>query len=150
VALAPYVRPVGAALACGTRPARRYWGDCSRRAAEYAHARGNGAGPPRAGPALVHGTCRAGRLRWGHAWVALPGGLAFDGVRQRFYEPTGYHRVLQTTAEASYRRAAAVAWLRATQRYGPWPRGARDSRAGAPGPAGSSSGGPTHERSDER
>ena len=48
VALAPYVRPVGAALACGTRPARRYWGDCSRRAAEYvlAHALGEGRARP--------------------------------------------------------------------------------------------------------
>ena len=119
VALAPHGRLVGPALAAGTRSGTRYWGDGYRRAAEYvlAHARGDGAGPPRAGPALVHGTCRAGRRRWGHAWVALPGGLVFDAVRQRFYEPAGDHRVLQTTADA-------------------------------PGPA--RSGGPTHERSDER
>ena len=144
VALAPHGRQVGPALAGGTRPGTRYWGDCYRRAAEYvlAHALGDGPGPPLAGPTLVHGTCRAGRLLWGHAWVALPGGLVFDGVRQRFYEPAGYHRVLQTTAEATYRPEVVVAWLRATQRYGPWHRGAlgaaparrlgsHDGRAGA-------------------
>jgi len=114
LALAPHGRPVGPALAAGTRPGTRYWGDGYRRAADYvlAHARGDGAGPT-----LVHGTSRAGRPRWEHALVALPGGLVFDGVRQRFYEPAGDHRVLQTTADA-------------------------------PGPA--RSGGPTHERSDER
>jgi hypothetical protein len=131
VALAPHGRQVGPALAGGTRPGTRYWGDCYRRAAEYvlAHALGDGPGPPLAGPTLVHGTCRAGLLVWGHAWVALPGGLVFDGVRQRFYEPAGYHRVLQTTAEATYRPEEVVAWLRATQRYGPWHRGALGAAA---------------------
>jgi hypothetical protein len=32
---------------------------------------------------LIHGECC---LAWGaHAWVELPGGIVFDGVRQRFY-----------------------------------------------------------------
>jgi hypothetical protein len=82
---------------------------------------------------LVHGTCRAGPLLWAHAWVELPGApgggetggaLVFCGVRQRFYAREGYARVLGTTAEATYRPEEAVARLRATQRYGPWHRGA--------------------------
>ena len=134
-ALAPYARPVGAALACGTRPGRRYWGDCFRRAAEYVLARvlRGGPCPPLEGLTLVHGTCRAGPLLWAHAWVELPGApgrgetggaLVFCGVRQRFYDREGYRRVLGVTAEAFYRPEEAVAWLRATQRYGPWHRGA--------------------------
>jgi hypothetical protein len=125
VALAPHGRPVDAALACGTRPGRRYWGDCYRRAADYVLARvlRGGPCPSVEGLTLVHGTCRAGLLQWGHAWVELPGGLVFDGVRQQFYEPAGYHRILQTTAEATYRPEAVMAQLRATQRYGPWHRG---------------------------
>ena len=57
VSLARHGRQVGPVLAAGTRPGARYWGDCYRRAAEYvlAHARGDGACPPRAGPTLVHG-----------------------------------------------------------------------------------------------
>jgi hypothetical protein len=125
VALARHARAVDAALARGTRPGRRYWGDCYRRAADYVLARflRDGPCPPLEGLTLVHGTCRAGLLLWGHAWVELPGGLVFDGVRQQFYEPAGYRRVLQTTAEATYRPEAVVAQLRATGRYGPWHRG---------------------------
>jgi hypothetical protein len=131
-ALAPYARAVGAALACGTRPARRYWGDCYRRAAAFALDRGgpDGPCPPLVGLRLVHGTCHDSTRRWAHAWVELPGpadapdGLVFCGVRQRFYDRAGFYRVLGAEAEAVYRPAEAAAWLRATQRYGPWHRGA--------------------------
>ena len=137
VALAPHRRQVAAALAGATRPGRRYWGDCYRRAAEYvlARARPGGPGPRVAGLTLVHGTGRTGTAVWAHAWVELPGGLVFDGVRQRFYDRAGYYRVLGATAEAVYRPAEAAARLRATQRYGPWHRGAL--RAAPPGAAGS-------------
>ena len=126
VALAPHARPVDPALACGTRPGRRYWGDCYRRAAEFVLARcpPGGPCPPRAGITLVHGTCRTGTVLWAHAWVELPGALVFCGVRQRFYDRAGSSRVLGATAEAAYRPAGAVARLRATRRYGPWHRGA--------------------------
>jgi hypothetical protein len=135
VALAPYVRTVDAALACGTRPGRRYWGDCFRRAADYVLARvgRDGPCPPPGGMTLVHGTGRAGLLLWAHAWVELPGppgsggpagALVFCGVRQRFYDREGYARVLGTKAEATYRPEEVVARLRATRRYGPWHRGA--------------------------
>jgi hypothetical protein len=48
----------------------------------------------------------------------------FCGVRQQFFDREGYRRVLGATAEATYRPEEAVARLRATQRYGPWHRGA--------------------------
>jgi hypothetical protein len=136
LALAPHARAVGAATAAGTRPGRRYWGDCYRRAAEYVLARippaAGGPGPPPAPPAppapaglrVVHGTCRAGPQAWAHAWVELPGGLVFCGVRQAFYDRAGYRRVLGAAAEAVYRPEELVARLRATGRYGPWHRGA--------------------------
>ena len=138
-ALTPYARPVGAALACGTRPGRRYWGDCFRRAAEYVLARvlRGGPCPPLEGLTLVHGTCRTGPLLWAHAWVELPGvpgrgetggALVFCGVRQRFFDREGYRRVLGATAEATYPPEEVVARLRATQRYGPWHRGALGGR----------------------
>jgi hypothetical protein len=143
LALAPHARPAGAALACGTLPGRRYWGDCFRRAAEYVLARvpPGGPCPPLEGLTLVHGTCRAGPLLWAHAWVELPdapgrgetgGALVFCGVRQRFFDREGYARVLGTTAEATYRPEEAVARLRATQRYGPWHRGALGGGGRAP------------------
>ena len=121
-ALAPHVRPVDAALACGTRPGRRYWRDCYRRAADYllAHAPRDGECPPVEGLALVHGVCRAGPRQWGHAWVELPGGLVFDGVRQQFYGRGGYRRVTQATAEATYTLDDMVKRLRAAGHYGPW------------------------------
>jgi len=124
-ALAPYVRRVDAALAGGTRPGRRYWGDCYRKAADYllAHSPGSGARPGGEGMALVHGVCCRDRLLWAHAWVALPQALVFDGVRQQFYDQEGYRRVLQAAAEATYSRADVVERLRATQRYGPWHQG---------------------------
>jgi hypothetical protein len=126
VALAAHTRTVDAALAAGTRPDRRYWGDCYRRAAEYvlAHARPRGPCHPQTGMKLVHGTCRTGGALWAHAWVELPGAVVFCGVRQRFYDRDGFYLVLGATAEAVYRPGAAVARLRATSRYGPWHRGA--------------------------
>ena len=84
----------------------------------------------------MHGTAAPGAAVWAHAWVELPGGLVFDGVRQRFYDRAGYYRVLRRTAEAIYRPAEAAARLRATQRYGPWHRGALGDSA-PPGAAGS-------------
>jgi hypothetical protein len=121
-ALAPYVQPVDADLWCGTRPGRRYWADCYRRACDYvlAHASGRGPYGPIAGMRLVHGVCRDGDLVWAHAWVELPGGRVFDGVRQQFYDRDGYQRVLQTTVEATYGPEAMVAQLRAARHYGPW------------------------------
>jgi hypothetical protein len=125
VALARHARDVGEALACGTHPRRRYWGDCFRRAAEYMLDRclPGSRCPPQAGLRLVHGTGRTGSVLWAHAWVELPGGLVFDGVRQRFYDRADYGRVLGVTAEAIYQPLEVVDRLRATQRYGPWHRG---------------------------
>ena len=124
-ALAPYVRQVDPTLSCGTRPGKRYWRDCYRRAAEYmlTHSPRGGPCPAVGGIALVHGVCRAGSLQWGHAWVELPDSLVFDGVRQQFYDRDGYHRVTQTTVEATYSQEAMVERLRAAEHYGPWHQG---------------------------
>ena len=126
--LAPHVRAVDAALACGTRPRRRYWGDCYRRAAEYVLDRvlRGSACPPLEGMTLVHGTCRDEHQLWAHAWVELPGAdaLVFCGVRQQFFDREGYRRVMRSTAEAAYRPDELVARLRRTQRFGPWHWGA--------------------------
>jgi hypothetical protein len=136
--LAPYVRAVDAARACGTRPRRRYWGDCYRRAAGYVLDRilRDGACPQLEGMTLVHGTCHDGHQLWAHAWVELPGapgssgaGLAADalvfcGVRQQFFDREGYRRVMRSTAEASYRPEELVDRLQRTQRFGPWHWGA--------------------------
>ena len=73
-------------------------------------------------------------MAWGHAWVELPAGLVFDGVRQQFYDGAGYRRALGAVAEAAYGPAAAAAWLRATGHWGPWHRSPAPARAGqAPG-----------------
>ena len=136
--LAPHVRAVDAALACGTRPRRRYWGDCYRRAAEYVLDRflRGGACPALEGMTLVHGTCCDEHQLWAHAWVELPGApaapgagpaagaLVFCGVRQQFFDRDGYRRVMRSTAEAAYRPDELVARLRRTQRFGPWHWGA--------------------------
>ncbi len=125
VALARHARDVGEALACGTHPGRRYWGDCFRRAAEYMLDRclPGAPCPPQEGLRLVHGTGRSGSELGAHAWVELPGDLVFDGVQQRFYDRADYGRVLGVTAEASYHPLEVVDRLRTTQRYGPWHRG---------------------------
>jgi hypothetical protein len=140
-ALAPHARPVGAGLARGTRPGARYWGDCYRRAAAYvlAHAPGGDPGPPPRGLTLVHGRCRVGPVAWGHAWVELPAGLVFDGVRQQFYDGAGYRRALGAVAEAAYGPAAAAARAAATGHWGPWHR----RPAPAVGPAGARADGPS-------
>lgn len=124
-ALAPYVRDVDAVLAGGTRPGKRYWGDCYRKAADYVltHSAESGAWPGGEGMSLVHGVCCRDRLLWAHAWVALPQALVFDGVRQQFYDQEGYRRVLQAVAEATYSREDMVEQMQATQRYGPWHQG---------------------------
>ena len=149
MALAPYALAVGAGLTGGTRPGRRYWGDCYRQAIAYmlAHAPMDGAEPSAqtaenaetstsgsgAGTGgeltLVHGLCRAGPVWWGHAWVELPGAVVFDGVRQQFYDRESYCRVLGTVAEATYSFDAMLERLQATERCGPW----HHSRAGTSG-----------------
>ena len=62
--LAPHVRVVDPARACGTHPRQRYWEDCFRRAAEYVLERALRGGHclPLEGVTLVHGTCRDGHL----------------------------------------------------------------------------------------
>ena len=135
--LAPHVRLVDPARACGTHPRQRYWEDCFRRAAEYVLERALRGGHclPLEGVTLVHGTCRDGHQLWAHAWVELPGipggaagqhpsTLVFCGVRQQFFDRQGYHRVMRTTTEAAYRPDELVARLRQTQRFGPWHWGA--------------------------
>ena len=97
-----------------------------------AHAPGGDPGPPPRCLILVHGRCHAGPVAWGHAWVELPAGLVFDGVRQQFYDGAGYRHALGAVAEAAYGPAAAAAWLRATGHWGPWHRGPAE---GCPDPA---------------
>ena len=129
--LAPWIRQVTPDVSFGTRPHRRYWGDCYRRAADYvlSHSCETGlpagalAGPPVAGPRLVHGVCRDARDLWAHAWVDLPGALVFDGVRQQFYDREGYCRVLGAVPEASYDLPMMVERMHASGRYGPWHAG---------------------------
>jgi hypothetical protein len=131
VALASHARAVAPAVARGTRPGRRYWNDCYRQAADYVltHRPGSGRYPGVAGMSLVHGVCRSGPLLWAHAWVELPDDTVFCGVRQRFYDRAGFQRVLGATAEATYRPDEMVAWLMATERYGPWHRGILGDRS---------------------
>ena len=109
----------------GTRPGKRYWADCYRRACEYvlAHSRTDGSYGPIAGMRLVHGVCRDGDVVWAHAWVDLPGGIVFDGVRQQFYDRAGYRRVMHATEEATYDAGGMVERMLGTRRYGPWHAG---------------------------
>jgi len=72
---------------------------------------------------LVHGVCRDGDVVWAHAWVDLPGGIVFDGVRQAFYDRDSYRRVMQATEEARYHADAMIEWMVGTRRYGPWHAG---------------------------
>jgi hypothetical protein len=134
VALAPYAQDAGAGPASGTRPGRRYWGDCYRQAVAYmlAHAPMDGcdltAGDVEGGGdagelTLVHGVCRTGPVRWGHAWVELPGAVVFDGVRQQFYDRDSYCRVLGAVAEATYSVDAMLERLQVADHCGPWHRG---------------------------
>jgi hypothetical protein len=121
-ALAPWIRPVAAALWEGARPGKRYWTDCYRRASDYVLARARQPGPclPADGVLLVHGVCRDDHVMWAHAWVELPDGVVFDGVRQQFYDRDGYYRTLRATAEATYDAAAMREQMRARRHYGPW------------------------------
>jgi hypothetical protein len=116
---------VDARLAYGTRPDKRYWADCYRRACDYvlAHARTDGPDAAIDGLRLIHGVCRDGNVVWAHAWVDLPGGIVFDGVRQQFYDRDGYRRVMRASEEATYDPGALVERLLATGRYGPWHAG---------------------------
>ena len=68
------MRAVTPEVSSGTRPGRRYWADCYRRAADYvlAHTPGHGTGLPLDGLRLVHGVCADSRGCWAHAWVTLP------------------------------------------------------------------------------
>jgi hypothetical protein len=129
-ALAPSVRAVSVSVSSGTRPGRRYWSDCYRRASDYvlAHTPGQGPCPPVEGMRLVHGVCGDARGLWAHAWVDLPDpsgarGLVFDGVRQEFYDRDGYCRVLHAIAEASYDAPGMTERMHASGRYGPWHAG---------------------------
>ena len=121
-ALAPWQRTVSADTLCGVRPSRRHWADCYRRACDYvlAHTPGKGACPPLAGMRLVHGVCGDATDLWAHAWVELPDGLIFDGVRQVFYDRGGYYQVLHAVAEATYDAPAMIVQMRNSVRYGPW------------------------------
>lgn len=125
VALTPWIRPVAADLWCGTRPGKRYWADCYRRASEYVLARDpeRGLCLPIDGMLLVHGVCGDDHVLWAHAWVELPGGIVFDGVRQQFYQRDGYYRILRATAEATYDAPAIRAQMRTRKHYGPWHEG---------------------------
>ena len=72
---------------------------------------------------LVHGVCGDSTDVWAHAWVELPDGLIFDGVRQAFYDRGGYYQVLRASAEATYDAPEMIEQMRASERYGPWHSG---------------------------
>jgi hypothetical protein len=59
--------------------------------------------PARDGPCLVHGLYLGGLA---HGWAELPGGVVFDGVRQRFYSREGYYRALGARPLYRYEPAA--------------------------------------------
>ena len=124
-ALAPWLRVVSTETLCGARSGRRHWADCYRRACDYvlAHTRGRGSCLPLDGMRLVHGVCGDGIDTWAHAWVELPDGLIFDGVRQAFYDRGGYYQVLRAVAEATYDAPGMIEHMRASARYGPWHSG---------------------------
>ena len=124
-ALAPWVRVVPEGTRCGVKPGRRHWADCYRRACDYvlAHTAQRGSCPPISGMRLVHGVCGDASDLWAHAWVELPDGRVFDGVRQEFYDREGYCRVLGAVAEATYDAPAMIEQMRASVRYGPWHTG---------------------------
>ena len=94
-----------------------------------AHTRGQGACPPISSMRLVHGVCRDGSDQWAHAWVELPGGVVFDGVRQEFYDRDGYCRVMGAVAEARYDAPAMIEKMLESVKYGPWHSGALGRRA---------------------
>ena len=137
-ALAPWRRTVSTDVLCGAQPSRRHWADCYRRACNYvlAHTPGKGACPPLAGIRLAHGVCGDATDQWAHAWVELPDGLIFDGVRQAFYDRGGYYQVLHAVAEATYDAPAMIEQMRASLRYGPWHDGVlgRDASRRVAGP----------------
>ncbi len=62
-----------------------------------------------------------------HAWVALPGGIVFDGVAQRFFAEEVFHTVMQATAVAVYTPDAGVDRVLRTNSYGPWHTTCRDA-----------------------
>jgi hypothetical protein len=124
-ALAPWVRVVSEGMLCGVKPGKRHWADCYRRACDYvlAHTAERGSCPPIIGMRLVHGVCGDTSDLWAHAWVELPGGVVFDGVRQQFYDRDGYRTVLHAMVEATYDAPEMIEQMRESERYGPWHAG---------------------------
>src|SRR5687767_11956716 len=133
-ALAPWARAVSEDTSCSVRPGRRHWADCYRRASDYvlAHTPEHGKCPPIEGMRLVHGLCGDASDVWAHAWVELPSGLVFDGVRQEFYDREGYSQVLHAVAEATYDATAMIEQMRESVRYGPWHTGVLGRDASRP------------------
>jgi hypothetical protein len=97
----------------GTRPRRGYPGNCYKKAADYV------LGHDARGVRLVHGVYGYGPVV-GHAWVELPGDVAFDGVLQRFYTLAGYCAAVGARSLKSYTRAEAASWMSRTGHFGPW------------------------------
>jgi hypothetical protein len=75
------------------------------------------------GVVLVHGRVTVTvpvHVTFGHAWVELPDGLIFDGVKQACYDRTTYLAELSAEVEQTYTPFEAAKLVTKTQCYGPW------------------------------
>lgn len=71
------------------------------------------------GGVLVHGVYTD--IKFGHAWVELPGDIVFDGAYQRFYKKDDYYREQQAEKRVEFSTQYLVAKeLLERESYGPW------------------------------
>ena len=67
---------------------------------------------------LVHG--KYTKVPRGHAWVELPGGIIFDGVKRKFYRWSEYRRRFQAEARVKYTPRQAATFYIKKESSGPW------------------------------
>jgi hypothetical protein len=98
-------------LTAKTSPDRVFPADCYEKAWEYMRDH------QRAGCVLVHGTIMGNVA---HAWVEFPGGIVFDGVRQRFYDRQAYYEFSRAKKRAEFTSKEAARLALEKRNYGPW------------------------------
>jgi hypothetical protein len=72
---------------------------------------------------LIHGSYRVGA---DHAWVAIPGGIVFDGALNCFYAAESYLQHLECVPEKEYSAQEAMRAGMQHRNYGPWHDGSVD------------------------
>jgi hypothetical protein len=106
-----YEVKVSLILSAKTNPDCIFPADCFKKALEYV------VDHPRTGCVLIHGTVMGNMA---HAWVEFPGGIVFDGVRQRFYDRQAFYEFAHAKKGAEFTSKEAARLSLEKGNYGPW------------------------------